>query len=180
MLPLPVHEPCAPSQLADFSRKRLPAASTMYRPRVDSGGCQVSAAGAAVYAVGAEGSATATTVPGAAASRRRAAPTPPVRYWTTLIVGIRASVCERMSADRLGAAGGRPSARKPAGASPHGSRTWPRADDGRQSMAQQPTFRGHLERPLGFPATGGSDQRPLAGRVPSAETRRPVPPVSHW
>src|SRR5689334_270651 len=58
-LPLPDHEPWAPSQLADFRRKRCPWASTTYRPRVDRGGCQVAAAAAAAVVAGAPAGAAA-------------------------------------------------------------------------------------------------------------------------
>src|SRR5690242_13933142 len=94
MLPLPVHEPCAPSQLADFSLNRFPRASTMYRPWVDSGGCQVSVAAAVARgrALVATGSGTVAIAVGAVVNSARTAAAD-VRCLTSLrVVGIRSSV----------------------------------------------------------------------------------------
>lgn len=45
--PEPVQEPWAPSQFPERRRKRLPSASTMYRPRVESGAAHAPASAAA-------------------------------------------------------------------------------------------------------------------------------------
>lgn len=68
--PEPFQVPLAPCQLPDLSLKRLPSASTMYRPRVLSGGVQ-DAASAVAGAAGAEGPGSrASAVVGVSRPRR--------------------------------------------------------------------------------------------------------------